>query len=378
MANSKKQIMKKRLVFIDVMRGIAVLWMIETHVLNVFFASSLKHGAIYTLLGISNGFVAVAFIFCAGTGFWLAAMKKKDDYKHFNKPLFDYLRHLFFILIIAYLLHLPSQSFGGLFALPSSSWIVFFENDILQCIVYTSLFSLLVLMLMPKFHYLPWIFVFLTLFVFFASPFILSWDAMQVLPPFIGALFTGLPVSKFPMTPWSGYFFAGIATTTFFMNSENKHKIAWLYFAGGLALSFYFQYSKSWGVCYPEITNWWYGSPGHSAFRLSGTIVVFGPLFLLEKYLKKTSVGKMLQLSGQESLFLYVSHLLLVYNSSNLGINNFIGTGFGYLDTFLIFAGITLLCYFIAFHWHKLKIADLKKARLVIALSGLLLTIFYF
>jgi len=232
-------------------------------------------------------------------------------------------------------------------------------------------------MLVPKLKYLPWIYGFLALFVFFASPFILALDAMQSLPPFLGALFTGLPVSKFPLIPWSGYFFAGIALTAFFMASEHKRRVAWIYFIGGLLLALYFQYTKTWGVSYPEITNWWHASPGHSVFRLAGTVSVFGLLFLIEKHLKNSTTGNILTLSGQESLFLYVSHLLIVYNSSGFGIKDFIGNGFGYSGTFLIFAGVTVLCYLTAFYWHKLKIADMKKAKRVMVLTAVLLIIFF-
>ena len=368
---------KKRLIFIDVMRGIAVIWMIETHVVDVFLDNSLKHGSFYTLLNISNGFVAVAFIFCAGAGFWLAAMRKSADYKAFGQPLFVYLRRLFMILVIAYALHFPVPSLSGLFNVSASGWIVFFESDVLQCIVYTSLIALFILMITPKLNYLPWIFAILTVLVFFTSPIIRSWDAMGHLPPFWAALITGPPVSKFPLVPWSGYFFGGVAVTAFFMNSKNKHRTALAFFLVGLALAFFFQYSKILGVGYPGITNWWLGSPGHSLFRLSGTISVFGLLFLLEKYYAKTGPGNVLKLSGQESLFLYVSHLLIVYNSANFGIDKLLGTGFGYGITFLIFVSVALLCYFAAVFWHNLKFDNMRKARLVMAITfGLLIAFF--
>ena len=58
-----------RLAFIDILRGIAVVWMIETHVVDVCLAPLWKVGSLYHLIYISNGFVAVGFDFGAGAGF---------------------------------------------------------------------------------------------------------------------------------------------------------------------------------------------------------------------------------------------------------------------------------------------------------------------
>ena len=58
-----KQASSQRFVFIDIMRGIAALWMIETHVLNEFIKPEYREGWFYDALNISNGFVSVGFIF---------------------------------------------------------------------------------------------------------------------------------------------------------------------------------------------------------------------------------------------------------------------------------------------------------------------------
>ncbi|MGA1307587.1 MAG: heparan-alpha-glucosaminide N-acetyltransferase domain-containing protein, partial [Candidatus Kapaibacteriota bacterium] len=66
----------QRLTFIDILRGIACIWMIETHAVNAFLDGAFKNNPLFSVLQISNGFVAVAFIFCAGAGFRLALDSK--------------------------------------------------------------------------------------------------------------------------------------------------------------------------------------------------------------------------------------------------------------------------------------------------------------
>ena len=68
--------MMQRLNFIDMLRGLACIWMIETHVVNAFLPDGYKDNLIFNLIDISNGFVAVCFIFCAGAGFRLALESK--------------------------------------------------------------------------------------------------------------------------------------------------------------------------------------------------------------------------------------------------------------------------------------------------------------
>lgn len=368
---------KDRLIFIDVMRGIAVLWMIETHVIDIVLHQPWKSGFFYGLVNISNGFVAVSFLFCAGAGFWLAAMKKVDDYKHFREPLFIYLRRLLLILVIAYSLHMPSVSLAGFFKYDLHKWLVFFEVDVLQTIVYTSFIALFLLMIIPKIKYIPFIFGVVSLGIFFFAPYIISLNALNFLPPYFAAMISQ-DISKFPLLPWSGYFFGGVAITALFMQTENKKRLSYFYFIGGMIIMLLMYYTQEYTKGYPYVTFWWRGCPTHSFFRIFGSIMVFGLLYLIEDKYRNTKVGHHLVIAGQESLFLYVSHLMIVYGSAmNFGFKYFIGGRLEWIGSFLIFAAITIFCYTAAYFWHELKAKNMKKARiLMIAVFTLLIITF--
>ncbi|MGA2297003.1 MAG: heparan-alpha-glucosaminide N-acetyltransferase domain-containing protein, partial [FCB group bacterium] len=300
MSEAVLQPKKERLVFIDIMRGLAVIWMIETHVVDICLNGIYKNGFFYDILNISNGFVAVAFIFCAGAGFWLASMRKGDDYKKFKPSLWAYLRRLGFILLIGYWLHVPALSLQKVLSLQPSQFMVFYECDVLHNIVISSLIALLVLMLSPKLKYMPYIFTVLALTFFFLAPYIWSLNPMSSMPSLIGAYFSKPPISKFPLFHWSGYFFAGAAITSFFMNAKDKKKFALWGALIGTVLMFTLYYTRAYTTGYPFVTNWWYASPGHSFFRLSCVIGVFSILYLLEKFFKENRIGDFMRLCGQE------------------------------------------------------------------------------
>lgn len=369
---------KERLTFIDVMRGIAVLWMVETHVIDVVLANYFKAGSFYTLLNISNGMVAVSFLFCAGAGFWLASMKKLNDYRSFKKPLWVYLRRLGLILIIAYWLHFPALSLERFYKLTPESWVSFFQIDILQTIVYSSFLALIIVFLVPNFRILPYIFFILCLFFGFFAPVVLSWDSMAALPDYIGTLFARYPVSKFPLFPWSGYFFGGAALTAVFMSSENKKQLAIWLFSIFFVLMFVLFFTRDLTNYTDSFKEWWISNPAHFLFRLSCAIWVFSFLYLIEKSYKNTFLGKSLVLFGQESLFVYTFHLLVVYGSvANFGMKYLVGSRLDWFGSFLIIIALWIVCYALAFAWKSIKEKDMKLARLVIGSVFLLFIIIF-
>lgn len=370
---------KARLIFIDVMRGLAVFWMIEAHVVDALLAPEYKSGFIYSLLRISNGFVAVCFIFCAGAGFWLAAMRKADEWRTFRKPLFDYLKRLGFILIIAYWLHLPSISFFKLFSMSDARWNIFAECDVLQTIVYASLTALALLLLAPGRKYLPYIYSILAALIFILAPLVWSGDPFLIFPRFLAACFAEMPISKFPLLPWAGYFFAGAAVTHFFMKAENKKRFALWLFIGGFAAMEIFYFTRFFTFDYPAPSEWWRMAPGHSLFRLSCALWVFGLLFLTESYYKGKKIGDALTVSGQESLWLYIFHLMVVYGSIvNIGLNKILGAVFNPLETAMLYIVVAAISYITAKYWHILKMRNPKAARyFMFVCAGLFLLVFF-
>jgi uncharacterized membrane protein len=368
---------KKRQIFIDVLRGIAVLWMIETHVVDVCLWRDFKHGFFYDMLNISNGFVAVTFLFCAGAGFWLAAEKKVQDYKHFKAPLWVYLRRLGLILILAYYMHLPVFSFSKLFAMTPVQMNIFFQNDVLQTIVYSSIIALIFLMLSPKNIIFKYLSIALALFFILPAPYMYYIDPFEKLPYFFAFLVSFPPISKFPLFPWAGYFFAGIAMTAFFMDSKNRDKFAKTALITSIVLLFLI-YNLRDSIAFINMDQWWKISPFHTLFRLCGSIFAFTSLYLLEKYYTDKKYINFLVISGRESLYLYMSHLMIVYGSvANFGVKYLGLNGCNPFETLLMILGIGGLCYTTAAGWHSIKLNYPKRAQMIMLSLGIMITLIF-
>lgn len=380
MAENFTEKKRVRYKFIDVLRGISVIWMIETHVVDICLDKSWKTGFFYEMLNISNGFVAVTFLFCAGAGFWIAASRKIDDYKSFKSPLWVYLRRLLFILGMAYSLNLPIFSFNKMLSATPEQITFWLGIDVLHTIVYTSLIALLIAMISPRIHYIKYISAILAIGIFSMTQWTYMIDPFQTVPyPF--AFFIGhYPISKFPLIPWSGYFFAGLAITSFFMDSNNKEKLAkWM-----LGISFFLPFIifaiKNSGLDPTPINyNWWYVSPLHMLYRVCGPTLAFSLLFLTEKYYNNWKFTPFLQTAGQESLFLYVSHIMIVYGTiANFGLRYMGANTFNPLETILVYIAITAVCYYFAWAWHYLKANQPSKSRLIMVSSIVLFFLIFF
>ena len=370
---------KERLAFIDVLRGWAVLWMVETHVVNACLAEPYRQGWLFGLLELSNGFVAVTFLFCAGAGVWLAASRKSEEFRRFGPALWKYLRRFGFILLLGYELHLPAFSWTKLMKLPPEKFDRLFRSDILHIIALSALATLLVVMLARRPRVAAWICAGLALGAFLITPWVWWAHPYKLLPVPLAALFVPAPVSQFPMLPWAGYLFAGAAATAFFLSAENKRRLAHLYIAAGVGVSLAVFGLKLLDV--PPVSNWfwWRMWPGHSLFRTGGAMLFFAALYLINEWLGRSRVGGFLQRCGQESLFIYFWHLVIVYGSIfNPGIRYLYPKELSPLSCALVICAIWAAMYTTAMMWRDYKTSHPRAAFWTLVSLGVLFVAVFF
>ena len=124
----------KRCDWLDLVRGWAVIVMIEVHCVNVW----LHQGLIPDWLQYLNGLVAPSFIMCAGYSLALSTFRPDGSLRPFAPTA----RRLGFILACAYALHAPGFNLADWTTHATlQKYRELFKIDVLQCIV----FSLLVL-----------------------------------------------------------------------------------------------------------------------------------------------------------------------------------------------------------------------------------------
>ncbi|MCS6808553.1 MAG: heparan-alpha-glucosaminide N-acetyltransferase domain-containing protein [Bacteroidota bacterium] len=354
-----------RLAFIDIMRGIACVWMIETHVVNACLSWQYRGGWFFTMLNTSNGYVSVSFIFCAGAGFWLAASRKVAEYKAFQPSLWQYVRRLGFILMVAYWLHVPTISLGKYLIAPPERQNLLWICDVLHTIVIASCIALALLLVVPTLKQLRWVFVGVALVFIYAAPLVWQLEPDTFLPRVLGAYISRPPAAAFPLFPWCAYFFMGAALTAFFMESSDRRKFAqrsaWIACVTPFVVMTFLWTGWNRVFDYGWTDNWYLCSPGNVLFRVSGSILLFSMLYLWQERIVKWSVfgrtpASWLQLMGQESLFVYVFHLMIVYGSpANLGLSYFVSGVLRPFAVIVITLAVIVAVYVLMEQWHTAK-----------------------
>ncbi len=364
----------KRYVFIDVLRGLSILWMIEAHLTDVILDVDFRHTDFFHYINISNGFVAAIFLFCAGASFYLSTSRKFDDYKHFRKPLWVYLKRLGFILAIGYALNLPRFSIFQISHLPYDTILRFFECNILQAIVYSSILALVIFLILPKLKYLKYISLIIALAIFYGTSFVWALDPFKYMNIFFAPMFAEWPVSHFPLFPWMRHFFAGLAITSFFMEAKDKQRTSkTLVIISSILIIITLIIKNSNILYYPYVMSWWDTSPGHFIFRASVVVLLFGSLYLAENLYREKWYSNPLALMGRESLFFYVANVILIYGSvGNIGFQQIFHSRVQPIPALIIYIIFTVVLYYIGIVWFKTKSEKPLLAKKVLYSLGVL------
>lgn len=379
--------LRGRLQFIDLLRGGAVLVMIETHVLNAALRDQLRGETAYQVLSFINGLVAPSFIFASGFVFAIALRRKLPDYLAFGPALVRQVWRLLFVLGLGYVLHLPIFSLRALLAgVPAQKWTAFWAVDVLQCIAVSLLLVMLVLQIVRTeqrlFAVLPWLAAAIALL----TPLIWNASFSRTLPLPISSYLNAETGSQFPLFPWSVFLLAGVIAGGVFVAARGRTPARegddpvrqsirrFALFGAGLILgSFVIETFLS--PAYPP-HDYWRASPGFLLLRLGLVLLLLCLCYVYERWrgaMERSPVA----LVGRESLLVYAAHLLILYGDfGGVSFLRWSHRSFGYVEVCVVSALLIGLMILLAFWWDRVRRGDRARMRLLqgLAAGALLLT----
>ncbi len=368
--------------FIDLLRGFALVVMVETHVSNAYLPLALRKGSeFFFWLAFVNGLVAPTFLFATGFSLMLQSKRQWDDWLHFRAPFWIQMRRLGFITLVAYYTHLQHFSLRRYLAEWGNSkmWDRTFQVDILQCIVVSLLAILALILLLRKRSLFPWVIGPLAIGIALATPWVWAQDFRGQLPLSVALFLNPHGTSLFPIFPWMSFVLAGSFASYLFLKSVDAQKISLymrvtaylgaLMVISGILLRF---------VPYtlPGVVNFYTTSPLYMMIRLGIVLLICALLYRLET--KGRWIPRPVQLAGQESLLVYGVHLWVIFaflRGRYLG--PIIGKQFGYAGCLLISVAIIVLMLFLARHWHTLKKRYPGRVRLAQAVIVILMALVF-
>lgn len=209
---------KQRLYFVDLLRGWALIIMIEVHVFNAFLLENIKRSSLFGAVNFINGLVAPSFLFVSGFSFILSSYKEPVELKKFTPRFRRKFRRIGLILILGYVLHIPYPTLGGILSKATSRQLYEFVNvDILQCIA-AGLFLLMFLRIIIKHEKIfENTLLIITVLVVLISPLMWSTKLENFLPAFLAAYFNRNLGSLFPVFPWLSFILAGSVLSIYYL-----------------------------------------------------------------------------------------------------------------------------------------------------------------
>lgn len=299
----------KRLLWLDLFRGLAVLGMVWTHAANTFLEAGLQKTAWFHELSYYHGLIAPAF-------FWIAGYVRAHVTTAAPKPALPALKRLLVVLLIAYLMYVP---WSDLFH--AQAWRAACTVNVLHCLAITGMLMLLAERAGRWRHAV--VAMLLVVFVGLQK----SAESWHTGVLFIDQYFNRNQGSLFALFPWVGFGLAGFLTRGLW-NGKADGKAGLVFILGAL-LAYAQPYSP-----------WPGGSPEFFMERL-GWVMMVAVLAACVADRLSAATG-WLRLAGRESLLLYVVHLLLIHAVPlpRQTLQYLIGMTQPLWVVFLIFAGL--------------------------------------
>jgi acyltransferase len=333
------------------LRALAVAEMIHGHSLDGLLDAGLRGSAFFVNWTYVRGYTAPVFLFAAGFAFAVATLPRIDDYTRFSRYLLRRIKRLSFVILLGYLMYLPFFSLRKtILSIGTPGWENLLKVDILRCIGVSALCLQLWFLLKPKKEVTWAIIGILTLALPLLTPYVSSSEWVAGLPAFIRYYLVN---SRFPLFYYSSFLFLGFLLGYVF--SEKKHH--WLPYVLVIAVVMLVsaQVLSRLGVVVSL-----------HRFMTKGGVIIVLTLILERCEGLWRRMPNPVKYFGQESLIVYVVHLMIVYGSVlNRGLTSYWGKTLAYGEVYLFIAWLAAAMVLLAYVWHRLKVEHIQVANWV-------------
>ncbi|SPE33005.1 conserved membrane hypothetical protein [Candidatus Sulfopaludibacter sp. SbA3] len=296
-----------RLEYLDWVRGIAALIMLQGHVFDSFLKADLRPGGAYLFSQFVGGMPPAIFLFL--TGVTLAFLMDSTERKGIG-PLFrviEAFRRSGYLFFLAFAFRLQAFTFG----FPAATWQDLCKVDVLNCMG----FCIALLSVMAVFTTRERIrfCAILGLAIAAASPLISQMDWSR-LPWFVRAYLVP-DYRYFGLFPWGAYLAFGMSAGSVIRvvpAEATERMMQWSALLGG-ALILVCQYFASAPFQIYAKSEFWLNHPAQILTKVGVTLLILPVAFVWTRYGAKEGGWSFVRQFGITSLLVYWVHIELVY-----------------------------------------------------------------
>ena len=348
--------------WVDLLKGLAVIWMIEVHATNALVRSALRTGAAFDWLNYGNGLIAPAFLFTSGALFLVTLKRKLPDFLKAGPLFWKQVYRLLGVVALGYVLHLPRFSLRQmLFSLEPGDLSGFLQSDILQVIGVSLIFMILLTLLLRKRGRVAVAAGLAGLAVFFLAP--LALNSAWALPAFLSPYITGQPKTMFPLLPWVSFLLFGSVVGYLFDRLKGNLWFVLGITVFGLLLFGGARSSNRMAQAWFDAHHWkhfYLSSPSWYLGKLAPVLPGIGFWWAWERWAVPRKVVPaltwVLSLFGRQSLLAYSFHIPIVYGSAlGRGLWGIRGESLSWGGVALMWLGVTTLTGLVCWAWDAFK-----------------------
>ena len=351
-----------RVIFIDLLRAIAVLQMVQGHTIDVLLAQNYRsiETPVFSVWYFLRGMTAPIFMFTAGTVFtYLFHSVKKPFAKNYRVR--KGIRRAVLLIFIGYMLKYPTWTLFDFSQVTTERWNLFISVDVLQ-LIGVSLHILLAILYVTEKLNLNYTatFTIISILIFLFSPSIQSLNWASILSEPFAAYFYKGTGSLFPIFPWSGYVISGGVLGCYLAQNPlvfktSRFSLLLAIFGGAFTFiaiaSEKILQSLQIYIINPQT------DPNTIFFRMGFVFLLTAAVSYVSLHVNK--IPQIIILAGRNTLLIYVVHLVILYGSTwSPGLILVWGNSFSGVQSFFAAVLMIILMTIMVLVIHKFKIRN--------------------
>jgi uncharacterized membrane protein len=366
----------RRVIFIDLARALAVVFMLYGHTVSALLAPDYQRGTWYDVWQFQRGMTSGLFLLLSGFAFSIATGRHWASHLALSPALLRRARRFGLFVLLGYALHFPVARFVMLDEATDAQWRAFLAVDVLQLIGATFVLVQGLVLLARSRRVFTVAALTLALAVVAVTPTIYRVDWGRLLPAWLAAYMSPATGSLFPVFPWAGFVLAGAGLGQIYSRWGAARLTTFAraaLFLPGLLLVAAGAAARRWPQTALSLDTLGF-IPGEFAMRAGACLILLAAIAYLSRGI--THLPRVFGAVAQETLLIYFVHLCLVYGSVwNPGLAQFVG---GRLEPGTTVVTVVLLITAmagLAWYWHWWKHLRPRAARWTSITAGALLVV---
>lgn len=346
----------RRVIFIDLARALAVVFMLYGHTVDALLAPSYRTGVLFSAWQFQRGLTSCLFLLLSGFAFSIATARHWTSHLSISPALFKRMRRFGLFILIGYAMRVPVAPLSRMRDASDADWRMLLGVDVLQLVGVTFLVVQVLVLLTRSRRVFSVVALALAAALLLTAPTTWAIDWTGRVPPALAAYLTPNTGSQFPLVPWAAFILMGAALGQIYARwgAANVTRYANLALLAPalvvIAVGLYLSEHQS--RVYGTATFAWV--PGNMLLRTGVCLLIVGVIAHASRRVHQ--LPHVFGAVAQESLLIYVLHLFIVFGSVFApGFLNIYGPTLSPLQLVPLVVGLIASMAAAAYAWNWLK-----------------------